>query len=213
MKPYFKYTGGKTRELKNIRPYVPTTVRRIVEPFCGSCAVAFDAEKPAIVGDLDDDVINLLQGRLDEVGGAMFARPATGQNENTGEIGQLLHGRWRSRVRGFPEYMGMLPASCMAEEMECTGKDAIRGLKATLPIPPQTEFIPGSARPAKAQASLDGLAFADVPLRRKATRDGQAVEEAVPWREYRALRWAAGDLGAGSSLTFTIRVRVIEERN
>ena len=94
-----------------------------------------------------------------------------------------------------------------------TGKEAIRGLKATLPIPPQTEFIPGSARPAKAQASLDGRAFADMPLRRKATRNGQAVEEDVPWREYRAIRWAAGDLGAGSSLTYTIRVRVIDERN
>ena len=94
-----------------------------------------------------------------------------------------------------------------------TGKDAIRGLKATLPIPPQTEFIPGSERPAKAQASLDGRAFADMPLRRKATRDGQAVEESVPLREYRAIRWAAGDLGTGGSLSFAIRVRVIDERN
>ncbi len=93
------------------------------------------------------------------------------------------------------------------------GKDAIRGLKATLPVPPQTEFIPGSSRPAKAQASLDGKAFADMPLRRKAIRDGQAVEEAVPWREYHAIRWDAGDLGAGGSLSFTIRVRVIDERN
>lgn len=93
------------------------------------------------------------------------------------------------------------------------GKDAIRGLKATLPVPPQTEFIPGSARPAKAQASLDGRAFADMPLRRKVTRNGQSVEEAVPLREYRAIRWAAGDLGSGSATTFTIRVRVIDERN
>ena len=61
MKPFFKYTGGKTRELKNIRPYIPASTQRIIEPFCGSCAVAFDAELPAVVGDLDDDVINLLQ--------------------------------------------------------------------------------------------------------------------------------------------------------
>jgi DNA adenine methylase len=61
MKPFFKYTGGKTRELKNIRPYIPAAAQRIIEPFCGSCAVAFDAGKSAIVGDLDDDVINLLQ--------------------------------------------------------------------------------------------------------------------------------------------------------
>jgi len=94
-----------------------------------------------------------------------------------------------------------------------TGKDAIRGLKAALPIPPQTEYIPGSARPAKAQASLDGKAFADMPLRRKTTRNGQAIDEPVPWREYRAIRWDAGDLAAGDTLPFTIRVRVIDERN
>ncbi|MBT9138098.1 MAG: Modification methylase DpnIIA [Syntrophomonadaceae bacterium] len=61
MKPFFKYTGGKTRELKNIRQYIPSSTQRIIEPFCGSCAVAFDAELPAVVGDLDDDVVNLLQ--------------------------------------------------------------------------------------------------------------------------------------------------------
>ena len=68
-------------------------------------------------------------------------------------------------------------------------------------------------RPAKAQASLDGRAFADMPLRRKTTRNGQAIEESVPCREYRAIRWDAGDLAAGGSLPFTIRVRVIDERN
>jgi len=94
-----------------------------------------------------------------------------------------------------------------------TGKDAIRGLKATLPVPPQTEFIPGSSRPARARASLDGRAFAEMPLRRTVTRNGQAVEEPVPYREYRAVRWDAGDLVAGGSLSFTIRVRVIDERN
>lgn len=60
MKTFFKYTGGKTRELKKIRPHVSSS-NRVIEPFAGSCAVAFDCERAAIVGDLDDDVINLLQ--------------------------------------------------------------------------------------------------------------------------------------------------------
>jgi uncharacterized repeat protein (TIGR01451 family) len=91
------------------------------------------------------------------------------------------------------------------------GKDAIRGLQATLPIPPQTEYIPGSARPAQAQATADGLTYAAIPLRRTVTREGQAVDVAVPYREYRALRWHAGELASGKAVAFTARVRVLQE--
>lgn len=61
MKPFYKYSGGKTREMKNIKAVFPENITRIVEPFCGSCAVSFNFELPALVADLDDDVINLLQ--------------------------------------------------------------------------------------------------------------------------------------------------------
>lgn len=61
MKPFFKYSGGKTRELKYIKDYFPENTKRIVEPFCGSCAVSFNFELPALVSDLDSNVTNLLQ--------------------------------------------------------------------------------------------------------------------------------------------------------
>lgn len=92
------------------------------------------------------------------------------------------------------------------------GKDPIKGLQATLPIPSQTEFIPGTARPARAMASLDGRTFAQLPLKRTVTRDGKPVEEPVPYREYRAIRWSAGDLGGGKAASFTARVRVMDDR-
>ena len=60
MKPFFKYSGGKQKEIKNIKNFFPPETKRIVEPFCGSCAVAFHFELPALVSDLDDDVINIL---------------------------------------------------------------------------------------------------------------------------------------------------------
>jgi uncharacterized repeat protein (TIGR01451 family) len=93
-----------------------------------------------------------------------------------------------------------------------TGKGAITGLQATVPIPPQTEFVPGSARPAQAQASVDGRNFAAIPLKRTVTRAGKQIEEQVPFREYRALRWFAGELVGGSTAAFTARVRVIDDR-
>ena len=93
-----------------------------------------------------------------------------------------------------------------------TGKDTITGLQATMPIPPQTEFIPGTAAPARARASLDGRDFADIPLKRTSMRDGRQVEENVPYRDYRYLRWFAADLGGGKMLAFKARVRVIDDR-
>lgn len=93
-----------------------------------------------------------------------------------------------------------------------TGASALTGMQATVPIPANTEFVPGSARPAGAKASLDGRAYADIPLKRTVTRDGKQVEEQVPYREYRYLRWTAGELGGGKTLVYTARVRVVDER-
>lgn len=93
-----------------------------------------------------------------------------------------------------------------------TTRQPVKNLQATLPIPANTELVTGSQKPADARASLDGRAFESMPLRRKVTRDGVQVEETVPAREYRALRWIAPELGGEKSMTFTARVRVIDDR-
>lgn len=92
-------------------------------------------------------------------------------------------------------------------------RQAVRNLDATLPIPQPTEFLPGSQKPEQASASLDGVTYAPLPLTRKVQRDGKAVDEPVPAREYRFLRWHADTLGAEKSLAFSARVRVIDDRN
>jgi len=92
------------------------------------------------------------------------------------------------------------------------GREVIRDLQATLPIPRETEWIAGSARPSGAQASLDGRSFANLPLKRKVVKSGQAVDEDVPLREYRALRWRLAELAPGKSATYTARVRVVDDR-
>jgi len=89
-------------------------------------------------------------------------------------------------------------------------RQPVRNLEATLPIPSNTEFVPGSAKPAAAKASLDSRTWGDMPLKRKVLRDGREVEEQVPFREYRYLRWYPGELGGEKSMTFTARVRVVE---
>jgi uncharacterized repeat protein (TIGR01451 family) len=86
----------------------------------------------------------------------------------------------------------------------------VRNLEATLPIPGNTEFVPGSPNPAAAKASVDSRSWADMPLKRKAMRDGREIEETVPLRDYRYLRWYPGELEGEKAMTFTARVRVVE---
>lgn len=90
------------------------------------------------------------------------------------------------------------------------GAKDVRDFAATLPIPDATELVSGSERPAGAQASVDGRGFGAVPLKRKVSRDGREIEEAVPFREYRALRWWMPELKGGQSIKFSARVKVLE---
>ena len=92
-----------------------------------------------------------------------------------------------------------------------TGRAPITGVQATVPIPANTEYVPGSANPQDAKASVDGVTYAAMPLKRKAVRDGKAIEETVPAREYRYLRWSAAQVAGEQSVTFTARVRVLDD--
>ncbi|MGZ5033767.1 MAG: hypothetical protein ACXWAC_11270 [Usitatibacter sp.] len=91
-----------------------------------------------------------------------------------------------------------------------TGSEPVKNLVATLPIPPDTELVPGSARPATAQAGVDTKAFGDIPLKRSVQRDGVQVEEPIPVGEYRYLRWFAAELAGEKSLKFSARVKVVD---
>jgi anaerobic selenocysteine-containing dehydrogenase len=148
-------TGITPADLRALVADFASAERPVLYGRIGLCTQAFGTLSSWLI-----DVVNLLQGRLDAEGGAMFARPATGQNESTGEVGQLLHGRWHSRARGFPEYMSMLPASCMAEELECAGKDAVRALVTVAGNPVLS--VPNGKRIDGAMAKLDFVVALDI---------------------------------------------------
>lgn len=89
------------------------------------------------------------------------------------------------------------------------GPRAISNLQPTLPIPAGMEYLPDSAKPAPAQASLDGRRFEPIPLKRRVTlASGEVREEEIPPSDYRALRWSAGDLSAAGKTTIVVRARV-----
>jgi uncharacterized repeat protein (TIGR01451 family) len=88
----------------------------------------------------------------------------------------------------------------------------VRNLEATLPIPANTELVEASPTPAGANASVDARSFEPMPLKRKVRRGASEVDEAVPLRDYRSLRWYPGELPPGRTLTFKARVRVLDDR-
>ena len=59
MKPIIKYQGGKSKELPLIKKMLPPQFERVVEPFCGGAAVSFGLHYPALLSDINREIINL----------------------------------------------------------------------------------------------------------------------------------------------------------
>ncbi len=90
----------------------------------GTCTVEFGT-----LGSWLVDVVNVLTGNLDRVGGAMFplspvAPAPRGRRKGRG----FRTGRWHSRVSGYPEVLSELPAAVLAEEIETPGEGQIRAV-------------------------------------------------------------------------------------
>jgi len=88
-------------------------------------------------------------------------------------------------------------------------KVPLTNIEATIPVPLNTEYIPGSAHPAPSLGSTDGATFSPLPLKHIVkTADGRQREELVPTTEYRALRWIIGTLPVGKDATVRLRVKL-----
>jgi len=101
------------------------------------------------------NVLNAVTGNLDEPGGSMFSTPAIDVLGAAGGFGagRGSFGRWRSRVRGLPEFGGELPSAVMAEEMLTEGEGRIRAMITIAGNPVLS--TPNGGRLDRAYASLD----------------------------------------------------------
>lgn len=105
------------------------------------------------------NVINILTGNFDRAGGAMFTRPALDLLQ-TAKRGENIFGRWRSRVRGLPEFMSELPVAALSEEIEADGDGRIRALITSCGNPVLS--TPNGARLERALPSLDFMVSIDI---------------------------------------------------
>ncbi|MFN8159440.1 MAG: molybdopterin-dependent oxidoreductase [Solirubrobacterales bacterium] len=74
------------------------------------------------------DALNAVTGNLDSPGGAMFGDPPLDFEGIVHRLGLATYARVRSRVGGFPEVLGSLPASLMAKETTTPGPGQLRAL-------------------------------------------------------------------------------------
>jgi len=106
------------------------------------------------------DALNIQLDALDRPGGAMFPEQpfASPRQPRAG----LPYARYRSRVSGYPELLGQMPAACLAEEMEVEGPGQIRALLTLAGNPVVSN--PDSSRLARAIAGLDFVVSVDIYL-------------------------------------------------
>ena len=73
--------------------------------------------------------IDVVTGNLDQPGGKMFTTPAVDLAKLGSRLGMRgSFARFRSRVRGLPEFGGELPVATLAEEITTPGPKSIRAL-------------------------------------------------------------------------------------
>ncbi len=107
------------------------------------------------------NLLNLLSGNFDRVGGVLFPEPAIDAAKN----GLLSAGHfdvWRSRVRNMPEFGGELPVSCFREEIETPGAGQIKAVLTLAGNPVLS--TPDGRRLSEAFAGLDFMASVDIYL-------------------------------------------------
>jgi anaerobic selenocysteine-containing dehydrogenase len=111
------------------------------------------------------NVLGAITGNLDRVGGSMFTTPAV----DLVRLGSLLgqrgsFDRYRSRVRGLPEFGGELPTACLAEEIEAGHIKALVTIAGN-PV----SSAPSGDRLGRALAKLDAMVSVDI-YRNETTR-------------------------------------------
>ena len=147
------------------------TIRRIALELCrapraavygrmGTTTVSFGTTASWLV-----DVLNVVTGNLDIVGGAMFPLPVAAGPTTRGKKGVgkgFKIGRGKTRVRGFPEALGEYPAALMGEEIQTPGAGQIRAMVVIGGNP--VVSTPNSEQLAAALDSLDFMVSVDIYL-------------------------------------------------
>jgi anaerobic selenocysteine-containing dehydrogenase len=151
-------TGIDAERIRRLAHQLAETPNAVVYGRIGLCNQEFGTLASWLV-----DVVNIVTGHFDVPGGLLFPRasawPVTLHPMEGLEGGVPNFGRWRSRVRGAPEVLGHVPASCLVEEITTPGEGQIRALFTVAGNPVLS--TPGGDRLADALDGLDAMICVD----------------------------------------------------
>ncbi|MGO3322665.1 MAG: molybdopterin oxidoreductase family protein, partial [Psychrobacter faecalis] len=137
-------------------------IKRLVKEFCeAKSAVCYgrmgvSVQEFGLLSQYLIMVINIVTGRLDEVGGLMFPNPALDVVNNSGP-GYL--GKRHSRVSNLPDFNGDYPVVAMGDEMLVTGEGQLKGFMTVAGNPVLS--TPNGEKLDKAFANLDFMVAID----------------------------------------------------
>jgi anaerobic selenocysteine-containing dehydrogenase len=118
-------------------------------------------------------ILNVLTGNFDRAGGVMTSSPVTSRVDDREPGGRGFRtGRWKSRVKGYPEINGEFPAAGLAEEMETPGEGQTRAVISVASNPVRS--FPNSERLDRAFANLDFYLAIDIYLN-ESTRHADVI--------------------------------------
>src|SRR3954454_15251612 len=126
------------------------------------------------------DALAAVTGNLDRPGGNLFAQPAVDIERVAAPFGLASYGRRRSRVGGFPDVLGQMPAGVMADEIETPGRGQLRALIVSAGNPLLS--VPDPARLRAAFGKLDLLVSIDLFVN-ETGRQADFVLPATTWLE------------------------------
>ena len=122
--------------------------------------------------------LNLVTGRVDDVGGLMLPTPAVDALGLLTRLGlRGTYGRWRSRVRQLPEFCGELPVATLADEIETAGGNQVRSLITIAGNPALS--APNGRRLDRALNTLEHIVSVD-PYLNETTRHAHVILPPAP---------------------------------
>jgi anaerobic selenocysteine-containing dehydrogenase len=161
-------TGIAAGDVRTIARELAAAPTAVVYGRVGVCTQEFGGLSSWLI-----NAVNIATGNLDNPGGAMFSRPPVDLVKLADLVGMRgSFARFRSRVRGLPEFGGELPVSCLAEEIETPGPGQVRALVTSAGNPVLS--TPNGARLDRALPSLEFMVSIDF-YRNETTRHADVI--------------------------------------
>jgi anaerobic selenocysteine-containing dehydrogenase len=110
----------------------PERVREVARAFAAAPSAAAYGRTGSCLGRFGTlvayllDALNVVTGNLDRPGGSVFGRPPIALDDIGEKIGLATYGKIRSRIGGYPDVIGNLPATLLPQEITTPGKGQIR---------------------------------------------------------------------------------------